>query len=91
MLPRYRASALNILDCAGTSREILDPESFFEVLMPPFWAEYLCPRQSPFWQRGRVAISSLQAAILFAQSLKPGSPNGHCRVIDSRGIQVYFL
>ena len=59
--------------------------------MPPFWAEYYCPRQSPYWQRGFAPCSSLPSAILLAQSLKPGSPYGHCRVIDARGIQVYYL
>jgi len=54
-----------------------------------FWVEYFCPRQSPFWQRGQQPYSTLYAAMVMAQALKP--PQGQARVLDCYGQIVYSL
>ena len=50
--------------------------------------QYLCPRQGPYWQRGKAPpIMTLQDAINWAEILKP--PLGSARVLDPLGRVVY--
>jgi len=60
--------------------------------VPPFRVEYYCPRQSLSWQSGlNRMFANFQVACGWAQSLKPNSLTGHARVIDARGLVVYFI
>ena len=54
-----------------------------------FWVEYYCPRQGPFWQRGKNPLPQLEQAIQFAMFLKP--PAGSARVLDPTGNVVWEL
>ena len=56
--------------------------------MPPFVVQYLCPRQGPFWQGGRV-FQNFWVAVQEAKAMKPYGPLGKARVVDARGVVVY--
>lgn len=50
--------------------------------MPPFRVEYLCLRQSQYWQ-GRGMRFDLDTAAGLAEMVKPAA--GWARIIDARG------
>lgn len=52
-----------------------------------FWVEYFCPRQSPYWQRGRRPIQGYGNATNLARGMRP--PNGLARVLDLAGRELY--
>jgi hypothetical protein len=56
--------------------------------MPPFVVQYLCPRQSPYWQ-GNKAVPNFYAAMRWAVAMRPNGPLGKARVVDARGVVVY--
>lgn len=53
----------------------------------PFWVEYYCPRQSPYWQRRQTPLPTIRQAIAEANMMKP--PAGAARVLNRYGHQVY--
>lgn len=57
--------------------------------MPPFFVQYLCPKQSPNWQQGKRWFQNFYLACLEAQMVKPRGPLAQARVLDSRGVVVY--
>jgi hypothetical protein len=61
------------------------------IAAPPFRVEYFCPRQAPYWQGAKngAGFRVLAAAVGFALALRP--PAGNARVLDARGVQVYFV
>jgi hypothetical protein len=56
--------------------------------MPPFVVQYLCPRQSPYWQGGKM-VPNFWAAVEWAKALRPNGPLGRARVVDARGVVVF--
>jgi hypothetical protein len=56
--------------------------------MPPFVVQYLCPRQSPYWQ-GNKRVATFQQAVGWAQAMRPNGPLGKARVVDARGVVVF--
>ena len=55
-----------------------------------FRVEYFCPRQSPLWQAGTGGwLADYRQACALAQMLKPRSPLGRARVVNSMGQVVY--
>jgi hypothetical protein len=59
--------------------------------MPPYQVQYFCPGQSPYWQSGNQPYWSFEEACYWAQVLKPNSPRGVARVLDSEGVAVYVI
>jgi hypothetical protein len=51
--------------------------------VPPFSVQYLCPRQSPYWQGGKPMLS-FWAAVEWAKAMKPNGPFG-----KARGVVVF--
>jgi hypothetical protein len=57
--------------------------------MPPFFVQYLCPKQSPMWQQGAKQFQNFYLACLEAQMVKPRGALAQASVVDQRGIVVF--